>query len=53
MDFNDIRLYKYKKNWFKNFVPTILMPVKPFQQINFGENIIESGRVYQNLLYWR
>jgi|SaaInlLV_10m_DNA_2_1039722.scaffolds.fasta_scaffold93496_1 hypothetical protein len=39
LDLNDIQPEKLKF-WIKNFVAMFLIPVKVFQQINYGGNII-------------
>lgn len=37
----------------RNSVPIFLMPVKIFRQFNLAENIIDSGNIPRNNLYWR
>ena len=51
LNLNDIQPEELKF-WIKDFVAMFLIPVKAFQQFNFGENIIYSEAIRQNNLYW-
>jgi len=49
---NDIQPNKLtNRTW--DFLSPSLKPVKVFQKNNFGENIIDSRIICQNVLYWR